>query len=74
MAGYDDPKHEGNSQKYHTGKTCIVAGCNKPAGTLWSPFWCFECNVRRIDRINKQFERAISAFDALKESSDAEEK
>jgi len=60
MAGYDDPKHEGNSEKYHTGKKCIE-GCGKPAGTLWSPHWCFECNVKRINRINEQFEQLISA-------------
>lgn len=61
MAGYDDIKHEGNSEKYHTGKLCIE-GCGRPAGTAWSPHWCFECNVERINRINGQFERITSAF------------
>jgi hypothetical protein len=61
MAGYDDPNHEGNSPKYHTGKLCIE-GCGRPAGTAWSPYWCFECNVARIRRINGQLEQITSAF------------
>jgi hypothetical protein len=61
MAGYDDPNHEGNSAKYHTGKLCIE-GCGRPAGTAWSPYWCFECNVERINRINEQFEQITKAF------------
>ena len=53
MAGYDDPNDEGNSAKYHTGKPCID-GCGRPAGTAWSPHWCFECNVARINRVTGQ--------------------
>lgn len=56
---YNDITHKGNSKKYHTGKECIKLGCNKLAGTAWSPFWCFECNVKRIDKINKQFETIL---------------
>ena len=59
MAGYDDPKHEGNSAKHHTGKECIE-GCGRPAGTAWSPYWCFECNVDRINKINGQFEKLLN--------------
>jgi len=55
MSGFDDPKDEGNSDKYHTGQLCIE-GCGRPAGTAWSPHWCFECNVKRINRISKQLE------------------
>ena len=61
MAGYDDPNHDGNSPKHHTGKLCIE-GCGRPAGTAWSPHWCFECNVERINRINGQFEQLTSGF------------
>lgn len=61
MVGYDDPKHEGNSPKYHTGKLCIE-GCGRPAGTAWSPYWCFECNVKRINRINGQMESIKASF------------
>jgi hypothetical protein len=59
MAGYDDKYHAGNSEKYHTGKLCIE-GCGRPAGTAWGPYWCFECNVIRINRINHSFEVCLS--------------
>ena len=52
MAGYDDPNDKGNSPTYHTGKKCITIECTNPAGTGWSPFWCFECNVKRIRGID----------------------
>lgn len=61
MAGYDDPNHEGNSEKYHTGKKCIE-GCGRPAGTAWGAYWCFECNVKRISRIDRQFEQMINRY------------
>lgn len=53
MRAFEDPDNEGNSSKYHTGKECIEPNCNNPAGTWWSPFWCFSCNVKRIRRIEK---------------------
>lgn len=49
---YADPTDEGNSTKYHTGALCVEPGCDKPAGTAWSPHWCFECNVKRMDSIS----------------------
>lgn len=60
MSGYNDPIDIGNSPKYHTGKLCIEKGCNNPAGTAWSPYWCFKCNVKRIDRINASFDKLVS--------------
>ncbi len=53
---YADPNHIGNSAKYHTGKPCIERGCKAPSGTRWSPLWCFEHNVKRIDRISSSLE------------------
>ncbi len=52
---YRDPNSPQNGSEYHTGKDC-VEDCNSPAGTAWSPYWCFECNVIRMDRIGKQLE------------------
>ena len=52
----DDPR---NGPDYHTGKACIERGCNNPAGTRWSPLWCFECNVARLQRINVQMENIV---------------
>ena len=59
MAGYDDPKDPGNSKRYHTGKRCIEPGCNNPAGTAWSPYWCFQHNVERINRISQQLDAMV---------------
>jgi len=58
---YDDPNSEGNSAKYHTGKKCIEPGCNEPAGTAWSPYWCFKHNVERIRRIDAGLEALRAA-------------
>jgi len=52
LRAFEDPNHEGNSDKYHTGKKCIEKGCCEPAGTWWSPHWCFKHNVERIHRID----------------------
>lgn len=58
MENYQDPDYEGNGPKYHTGKKCIE-GCGRPAGTAWSPYWCFECNKARMDRISKSLEDLV---------------
>ncbi len=62
-----DPEHEWNGAKYHTGKTCITPACNNPAGTAWSPLWCFECNSQRMGRIDMQLEDIKAALDKQKE-------
>lgn len=59
MIPFEDLQHEGNSSSYHTGKQCIEENCNNPAGTAWSPIWCFEHNVERIRRITKQLKIII---------------
>ena len=60
LKAFENPKHIGNSRKYHTGKLCAFPGCEEPAGTAWSPFWCFKHNVDRIKRISKQFEDILN--------------
>ena len=62
MKPYEDPHHPGNSAKHHTGKPCIEAGCNKPAGTMWSPHWCFKHNVERMKHIDRQMEDISASF------------
>lgn len=52
MQPFEDPNHEGNSAKYHTGKLCIT-GCGRPAGTRWSKYWCHVCNVERMHRLKE---------------------
>ncbi len=55
---FEDRTDEGNSEKYHTGKECIE-GCGRPAGTAWAPAWCFECNVKRMKKIDRQFNKIV---------------
>jgi hypothetical protein len=57
---YRDPDDELNSAAHHSGKTCVERGCTKPAGTHWSPFWCFEHNVERLDRISVNLEAELA--------------
>jgi hypothetical protein len=66
VSGYDDPNDPGNSEKYHTGESCITDGCENPAGTAWSPYWCFECNVQRINRISRQLEDMTQKIERMK--------
>lgn len=47
-----DPRDPLNAASYHTGKPCIEEGCDRPAGTHWSPLWCQPCNTVRMDRIS----------------------
>lgn len=56
LDAFEDPAHPGNSSRHHTGKRCVESGCDRPAGTHWSPLWCFEHNVERIKRIDRQLE------------------
>ena len=56
---FADPLHPGNSSAFHTGKKCIEPGCTRPPGTAWSPYWCFEHNVERIQRIDKSVKQLV---------------
>ncbi|MFC1567337.1 hypothetical protein ACFL3R_00685 [Thermodesulfobacteriota bacterium] len=58
---YQDPHNEGNSPKHLTGHLCIELGCNNLAGTAWSPHWCFDCNVFRMDKITEQLESLVES-------------
>jgi hypothetical protein len=60
MKPYEDPEHEWNGSKYYTGKKCIEPGCDRPAGTKWSPFWCQIHNADRINKIDNQFESLVN--------------
>ena len=65
MSGFDDPQSPGNGPKHHTGKPCIERGCDAPAGTAWSQYWCFKHNVERMNRISASLKRIIRDFDKL---------
>jgi hypothetical protein len=48
-------------KKYHTGEKCIECK-TEPARTAWSPYWCFKCNIKRLDRISSQFNQISEGF------------
>jgi hypothetical protein len=57
---YRDGNDELNSAAHHSGRRCVEKGCKAPAGTAWSPFWCFEHNVERMDRISANLEAELA--------------
>ena len=56
---YEDRDDPGNSLRHHTGEACIERDCDNPAGTAWSPHWCFECNRARMRRATEALEKLI---------------
>lgn len=66
-----DPNHPGNSAEYHTGKPCIVKGCEEPGGTWWGPSWCQKHNAERLARIGKNLDDMIARV-ALREAVEKE--
>lgn len=52
MKPYQDPNDDFNSPRFHSGKKCVERECSEPAGTGWSPYWCFKHNAARMDRID----------------------
>ena len=65
MSGYDDRNDPGNGISFLTGKPCIE--CGAPAGTYWGKYWCFDCNVRRINRIDKELRKIANDLEWWKE-------
>jgi hypothetical protein len=60
---FADPNHPGN--KIRPRVRCV--GCGKLGCiTYWGP-WCFECNVKRIDRIDGQFAIVRAALEGEEE-------
>ena len=41
--------------------------CNNKAGTKWSPYWCEECNQKRLEHIEKQLGDYINRLKAKME-------
>jgi hypothetical protein len=50
---YADPNHPGN--KIRARLRCVGCG-TKGCITAWGP-WCFDCNVKRMDRIGAALDR-----------------
>lgn len=60
MERCEDPNDPMNGPEYHTGKKCIERGCNNPAGTGWSRFWCQPCNAKRLNGISATLEHEVA--------------
>ena len=41
-----------------SGRACL--DCGQPAGTLWGPYWCPDCDVKRLDRIGASLDSLAS--------------
>lgn len=61
MARCENPADPLNGPEYHTGQKCVEKGCNNPAGTHWSPFWCQPCNAKRLGRVSASLSAAVRA-------------
>jgi hypothetical protein len=59
---WEDPNHPGN--KIRPAIKCVGCG-NMGCVTMWGP-WCFECNVERMRRIDRQFSQVRAALKAQK--------
>lgn len=42
-----------------SGRKCV--DCGAPAGTTWGPYWCMDCDSRRLERLSGEFEELLSA-------------
>ena len=48
-------------------RKCVEQGCDEPAGTRWSPYWCERHDKERRDRITEQLDGLVAA---AKEATD----
>ena len=47
-----------------SGVLCVEAGCDEPAGTLWTDLWCPEHDMERLDRVTAGLQSAMAQLDA----------
>jgi hypothetical protein len=58
VAGKSHPQchgPDGHICQQPSGQQCIEPDCRNPAGTIWGPLWCPDCDVERLDEIGAQF-------------------
>ena len=44
-----------------SGRQCI--DCGEPAGTLWGPLWCPDCDVKRLNGISRSLRELARELD-----------
>lgn len=43
-----------------SGRKCV--DCGEPAGTPWGPFWCPDCDDKRMERIDRGLREIEKGF------------
>lgn len=67
MEPFEDPNDPRNGPEHHAGGPCIERGCDNPAGTHWSPHWCFDCNAERMRRVDRSLQEIRDRLAAMEE-------
>lgn len=52
---------DGHVCQVPSGRTCL--DCDQPAGTRWGPYWCPDCDKKRLDRITVNLNAALASLD-----------
>lgn len=61
MSDHAHPKCDnGHICQQPSGRVCVEAGCDQPAGTLWGPMWCPDHDRERLDRISASLDALIA--------------
>ena len=55
-------RHYEHSCHVPSGKTCVEAGCERAAGTLWGPHWCVAHDVERLAYLSAGLQDLQRAF------------
>lgn len=48
---------QGHTCHRPSGRSCIE--CGRPAGTLWGPYWCPDCDEERLNRCTRNLLEAL---------------
>lgn len=51
---------EGHICQELSGKACV--DCGAPAGTFWGPYFCPDCDVKRLDTIGASLKEIAKSF------------
>lgn len=65
VGDYRDRAAFGNSIEYRTGRLCLTEGCINRAGTAWSPLWCVDCNIKRMDMLRRRLATMLGGHASL---------
>jgi hypothetical protein len=43
-----------------SGRKCV--DCGEPAGTKWGPYWCPDCDKKRLDRVTANLDSIMGGL------------